>query len=53
MGILNIDKTITEEDLLDNGFKKAIVGYYGEDETGNVAVQQFFMQNDLKNAVPQ
>lgn len=38
MGILNIDKTITEETLLDNGFKKAFVGYYGADETGNVAI---------------
>ena len=38
MGILNIDKTITEETLLDNGFKKAFVGYYGEDETGNIAM---------------
>lgn len=36
MGILNIDKAITEETLLDNGFKKAFVGYYGVDETGNV-----------------
>ena len=38
MGILNIDKTITEEDLFDNGFKKASVGYYGEDETGNAVI---------------
>ena len=38
MGILNIDTPITEEILLDNGFKKAFVGYYGEDETGNVAM---------------
>ena len=38
MGILNIDNAITEETLIDNGFKKAFVGYYGADETGNVAI---------------
>lgn len=38
MGILNIDTTITEQTLLDNCFKKAFVGYYGKDETGNPAI---------------
>lgn len=38
MGILNIDNAITEDTLLDNGFKKAFVGYYGADETGNAAI---------------
>lgn len=51
MGILNIDKTITEETLLDNGFKKAFVGYYGEDETGNVAILYANQFKKRKNAI--
>lgn len=51
MGILNIDKKITEETLLDNGFKKAFVGYYGEDETGNVAILYANRFKKRKNAI--
>lgn len=51
MGILNINKTITEETLLDNGFKKAYVGYYGEDETGNVAILYANQFKKRKNAI--
>lgn len=51
MGILNIDKTITEETLLDNDFKKAFVGYCGEDETGNAVILFANRFKKRKNAI--
>lgn len=51
MGILNIDKTITDEALLDNGFKKAFVGYCGEDETGNAVILFANRFKKRKNAI--